>query len=1062
MSGGGAPKEAQAAAFVFLSLLIGAIFRELYRRLHVPFTPSLMIFGILIGTLSDSMGDIGHWIQTFTDIDPHGIIILFIPILLFESAMNANWYVFRKSFLNIFILAGPGVVFNIAFTGTVIKLLYPGEGDQGFTWFGAFTLSAIISTTDPVAVVALLKEVGAPPHFNTLVEGESLLNDGSAIVFFNLFLGMMNGNQASVESIALDLFIFAGLGPLIGIAFGIIGSYWLRRILRDEILVTCLTFVMCILCFYTVEYIIGSSGILAVVACGLFMAVFGKTKIDHQAEHSLHSVWGFFQWNCETIIFLLAGIIIGVHQMESNTVIDLSDWLKMIGLYVGITVGRGCMIFLFFPILRKNGYGLNWREALVLTYGGLRGAISLALALAIPSVADGGGVPNRTKELMVFHAAGMATLTMVINATTAGWVIKKLKAIKVSSAKSKIKLNLLAEMQVKANHKLSDLQKQKYYELCDWSQTKALVGLSEEDSALFTQQILNQTEKALTVEYDHRSEIRFRILKLLQKMFWESFEEGQLSAKSIMLLSQACDSGIDKISRPLHVWDNIYSHVIRFRGIRVMQFLMKCPLLRIPARKYIARYISLLYQVTTTFILVAEDIIDNQEEGIHNKKHFKVVIGELQKQLLEANNYLVSIQDSFADTIKAIQVRRAAFHIIHYQIHLLDHALEDGQIDKNEYNEIRLQLDKKILKLDKVEAHSVWSVPTFDDFVVQFPVFSMLTKEQSTLLRDSAVTKVFNKNDMLFTQGYKATDLFVIVKGVVKEYYDSDRDHGYNKGVGSILSFSHAVEKHCIPLSNCVALGYVELRRIPIDLVRTIMKENKKFEEQCYNHALINFVRSPHSNCKELSTLDDRRIHEYAEGAKIVKISAGQAVEIEKGAILFEGCLTRKVNAVGGDIDEITGLPKTRRFTTLKHTQATFEAVSYIPKSVDLFEASEDTVLMVFRSDLKAFIEECNRTVHDNLKEEDEHESHGDHMDHHQHHVHRKSRTRSTNLLQTIVHEKAVDKAYQDTFGKKPVKIVVQDVRDSVDERGTLSQDDSKEDLSQKLLPDSPNKNISL
>lgn len=1036
---GGIPAEATVSLFVFASLLIGAGFRELYRKFKLPFTPSLLIFGILLGFVAKRFGPDHNLIDSASHVDPHGIIILFIPILLFESAMNADWYIFKKSFINILTLAGPGVVFGIAFTGCWIKMLYPTDEAKNFTWFGAFTLASIISTTDPVAVVALLKEVGAPPHFNTLVEGESLLNDGSAIVFFNLFLGLMSKGDASPLGIARDLVQFAGLGPLIGIVFGILGSYWLRRIIRDEILTSCLTFCMCFLCFYVAEYPFGSSGILAVVSCGLFMAVFGKTKIDHEAEHSLHSVWGFLQWNAETIIFLLAGIIIGVQQAEDSE-IEGSDWFKMVMLYLGITLGRLCMIFFFYPILRKSGYGLNWREALVLCYGGLRGAISLALALAIP----GNIISSRTKKLFVFHAAGMATLTMVINATTAGWVIKKLKAIKVSSAKSKIKLNFLAEMHVKANHKLSDLQKQKYYELCDWSQAKALVGLSEEENAIFTQKIVEQTEKALTVEYDHLAEIRFRILKIVKKMFWESFEEGQLSAASIMLLSSACDSGIDKISKPIMLWDYIYSHVLRWKGIKLMQTLMKVPGFRIPAKKYIARYISLLYQVTTTFILVAQDILDNQDEGVFSKKHFHVVMEELKKNLLDANNYLISIQDSFADTIRAIQVKRAAFNIIHYQIHILDEALEEGQIDKNEYNEIRGELDKKILRLDKVEAHSVWSVPTFDDFVVQFPVFSILTKAQSTMLRDAAVTKTYNKNESLYNQGYKVQDMFVILKGVVKEYYNGDETNGLNKGIGAILSFANAVEKHQIAISNCVAQGYVELKRIPIELVRNIMRSNKEFEEQCYKNALVNFVRCPHTNCKELSTLDDKRILEFAEGAKIVHLKPEETIDIEHGAVIFSGCILRKSSGVSAsdNPDEIMPRKLTRKQTTLKNTlPQTYEAVSYIPRSDDAYEAAEETVLLIFQISLKTFAEEAQRTVPVSVLEQTEIPTTEAEIDNELHT--RAFRSRTTNLSKALAREKAVDNMYMNVFGKKPVKIITE-VRESM-------ENDSKDLLKKKL-----------
>ena len=171
MSGGPIPKEANACAFVFFCLLCGGIFRELNRRYKVPYTPGLMILGILIGIAAakDWLGSVGTVIVTVEQINPQGIIVLFIPTLLFESAMNTDWYVFKKSFGSILTLAGPGVMFMILVLGGCIKWVL-GYSDADFPWPAAFILASIVATTDPVAVVALLKDVGAPPHFNVLVE----------------------------------------------------------------------------------------------------------------------------------------------------------------------------------------------------------------------------------------------------------------------------------------------------------------------------------------------------------------------------------------------------------------------------------------------------------------------------------------------------------------------------------------------------------------------------------------------------------------------------------------------------------------------------------------------------------------------------------------------------------------------------------------------------------------------------------------------------------------------------------------------------------------------------
>lgn len=165
---------------------------------------------------------------------PHIILFIFIPILLFESAFNCDWFVFRRLVKNILLLAGPGVLVGSLLVGVVFKLVlqYP---DEDMTWYQAFTLGSVISATDPVAVVALLKELGATLRFNVLIEGESLFNDGFAMVFFAIFSNLSKGNDLTVSGVAVDFIRNSLVGPCIGILLGFLASLWTRRVLGDDI-----------------------------------------------------------------------------------------------------------------------------------------------------------------------------------------------------------------------------------------------------------------------------------------------------------------------------------------------------------------------------------------------------------------------------------------------------------------------------------------------------------------------------------------------------------------------------------------------------------------------------------------------------------------------------------------------------------------------------------------------------------------------------------------------------------------------------------------------------------
>ena len=123
-----------------------------------------------------------------------------------------------------------------------------------------------------------------------------------------------------------------------------------------------------------------------------------------------------------------AGVFIGIHIMYTST-IEYQDWLKLIGLFLGLQIIRFIGILMLFPALRKLGYGLSFKQLIVISYGGLRGAVGLLLAL---NVDLNDKIPNRTRELIVFHTGGIAFLTLAVNSTTIGYMIKKLGIARVS------------------------------------------------------------------------------------------------------------------------------------------------------------------------------------------------------------------------------------------------------------------------------------------------------------------------------------------------------------------------------------------------------------------------------------------------------------------------------------------------------------------------------------------------------------------------------------------------------------------------------------------------------
>lgn len=165
------------------------------------------------------------------------------------------------------------------------------------------------------------------------------------------------------------------------------------------------------------------SGILAIVAFGLYMSVQGKMSISVECEHSVHNVWGYIGYLAETVIFILSGLIIGERVAEQQILNNASVVFHIFLDWPLLHIIRTGIMLAFWPLTRKFGYGQTFEEVILCSYAGLRGAIGLSLALV---VAGDDKIDPYVQEIILFHVSGMCMLTLLINATTTGALVRKL------------------------------------------------------------------------------------------------------------------------------------------------------------------------------------------------------------------------------------------------------------------------------------------------------------------------------------------------------------------------------------------------------------------------------------------------------------------------------------------------------------------------------------------------------------------------------------------------------------------------------------------------------------
>ena len=258
-------------------------------------------------------------------------------------------------------MAGPMLIVSTFLSASMMYYVYGynEEGTDGkFTWNAALLYGSIISATDPVAVVSLLKELGASRRLATLIEGESLLNDGTAMVVFLLLIEMVKGVEFTFFEIVLKFVQLSVGGPLLGIASGFVIKNIIHFIHDNYVLEVNATIFGAYLIFYIAEFTpLHVSGILALVAFGLYMSKSGKTSISANSEHSLHNVWGYIGFLAETVIFILSGLIIGERLTQKAHTLNGSHIVNMFLDWPFLHLIRFSIMLLFWPLTRRIGYG---------------------------------------------------------------------------------------------------------------------------------------------------------------------------------------------------------------------------------------------------------------------------------------------------------------------------------------------------------------------------------------------------------------------------------------------------------------------------------------------------------------------------------------------------------------------------------------------------------------------------------------------------------------------------------------------------------------------------------
>ena len=598
-------------------LIIGAILKSLLKHSRLPYTVGLFAIGIILGVMNrtgvfQSLPELHDAVSSVANINPDLILYLFLPILIFDAAYELNLHIFKKTLANATLLAAPGLIICMLLTGALmmgVATFIPGF--ESWTWAFALMFGALISATDPVAVVALLHELKTSKRFSTLVDAESLLNDGTGIVCFMLFFGAYAAEEATHASPVITFIREVGLSTLLGFLLARIVIWFITRINSEEMVQNSVIILAAYLTFILSQYYLGVSGVIALVAFGLTVTYVGKPRLKPQVNTFMEHFWELLTYIANTLIFILVGVVIAEKVDFSWGALGV-----LILIYIALNLIRFAMIMLLYPVMKRLGYGLTKRESAILTWGGLRGALAMTLALMVSYTP---AIPEDIRSQVLFFTAGIVTLTLCINATTMRALLNRLGLTHVPSARTMLAYRIEKSIRENSEKYLEGLKKRDALEGANWHKVESYMTAQPQEPAK------NPQNKAMLPE------IRLRVLDKEKAICREIYEEGVISKPVFLRLMNSLDELYDHDGNyPLNVRTSIFKFCQR---TDLLNTLRNIPYLQNWMTFYFRERITVVYDLGRGFIILQKGSLKLLED-------------------LRASEWVTGEQDSVLDTLR--------------------------------------------------------------------------------------------------------------------------------------------------------------------------------------------------------------------------------------------------------------------------------------------------------------------------------------------------------------------------------------------------------------------------
>lgn len=743
--------ELALVVLVGVALAAGAVTRALTRGTPVPYTVAMSVVGLVVGLGAQRLGGDGllaHGLALGTGITPAVILLVLLPALIFESAFGLDVHAFRKDAGAVGVLAVPALLVTAGLLAGAALALARWQG-WGWGWSEALVLGALLSATDPVAVVAVLREAGAPPRLSTLIEGESLLNDGTAIVLGGVLLTALAGGGLAGVSLGAAfgslLRVVIG-GVLLGLALAGVVSHFVGRTFNDPPVEITSTLVLAYGAMILGEAVLHVSGVLAVVAAGLFMSGPGRTRVSPEVAHFLHRFWEMLAYVANTLVFFFVGLLVASQAWALTPGVAL----LVLGLWAAMVAVRFGVVHAARPLLGRLSTPISVAEGHLVAWGGLRGAVSLALALAVAHHPD---VPARLGAQILVVSAGVVWMTILVNATTTRALLHRLGLDRPPLVDRLATARAHAGALREVSGRVAEAASSRDLRTLPWEPVTADLGTRT--AALETEaRQLSARAPAPGPGGATAGDWR-RALAMERRAYWEAFASGTLGRAAVRILDQEVDRHLDALERGDPTPPP--RRLERPRGTAWRHALGLAPLR--------FRALCLLYDLYRGEALAAEGVLSRLGAAAPAE------IRAAYRRWADAGREAVEdLRANLPEVSRAIETRLAHRVALNFERAALRARRDRGAMSPRAADEALATVDARMKAL--ASDRTAVPLPETVDVCAGSPLFAALDPAARAAMARITVERVVPRGEVLFRQGDPGDAMYVVVRGAVRVLRD--------------------------------------------------------------------------------------------------------------------------------------------------------------------------------------------------------------------------------------------------------------------------------------------------